>query len=398
MEAISQHSNRIPNHTMMNAFTTAITDAAQRELADVVQRLAKHYGFNYLEAMRMLGDDLSPVKNATPLKPVKESQSTPEPVKVPTPEKVKKEEPKKKKEEVPKKKKEEPKKKKEEPKAKYEKPKFVLPWTGVVVPTWCKGLRPNKDLLSQCNQKPKSDGLCATCFKQFQTDGKTKCGTVDDRLAADAEGRVYKNPETGKAPALYGAVLKKIKVSREDAEAEAAKFGITIPEEQFEVPRAKKGRPPSTKPKTKGEDMLNEMIAKAVAAVSSTEESESETEQPAPKSPMVKQAPEPVESTPESMPPLAEADDVYEAETVANSEPKKESNSAEADYDAETEDEEEEIKVERFEHDGTKYLRDVAHNILYDEKTQEAVGVWDPETQTIKPCDPESSDEEDDEE
>jgi hypothetical protein len=242
--------------------------------------------------------------------------------------------------------------------------------------------------------------LCATCFKQFQTDGKTKCGTVDDRLAADAEGRVYKNPETGKASALYGAVLKKLKVSREDAEEEAAKFGITIPEEQFEVPRAKKGRPPSTKPKTKGEDMLNEMIAKAVAAVSSTEESESETEQSAPKSPVVKQTPEPpVESTPEPMPALVEAGDVFEEETVSNSEVKKSSNSAEADYDAETEDDDDgEIKVERFEHDGIKYLRDVALNILYDEKTQEAVGVWDPATKTINPCDPESSDEEDDEE
>ena len=388
---------------MMTAFTTAITDAAQRELADVVQRLAKHYGFNYLDAMRMLGDDLSPVKQGTPLKPVQVPSPEPEgePVQEfdPVKEARKQEKKEKKKAEklaekraakkALKEKKESEKKeseKKEEPKEKYEKPKFVLPWTGVVVPTWCQGLRPNKDLLSQCNQKPKSDGLCATCFKQFQNDGKTKCGTVDDRLAADAEGRVYKNPETGKAPALYGAVLKKMKVSREDAEAEAAKFGITIPEEQFEVPRAKKGRPPSTKPKTKGEDMLNEMIAKAVAAVSSTEESESETEQSAPKSP--------VESTPEAMPALVEAENVFEAETVANSEPKKATNSAEADYDAETEDEDDEIKVERFEHDGTKYLRDVAHNILYDEKTQEAIGVWDPATKTIKPCDPESSDEE----
>ena len=388
-----------PNHTMMNAFTTAITDAAQRELADVVQRLAKHYGFNFMDAMRMLGDDVSPVKHATPVKLVQEptpepvKEPTPEPVKEPTPEPVKEPTPEPVKKEVPKKKKEAS-KKKEVPKkkevSKYEKPQFVLPWTGKVVETWCKGLRPNKDLLSQCNQKPKTDGFCATCFKQYQTDGKTKCGTVEDRLAAEAEGRVYKNPETGKVPANYGVVLKKIKRTREEAEAEAAKFGIVIPDAQFEVPSAKKGRPPSTKPKTKGEDMINEMIAKAVAAVSSTDESGSEPENDdgmPPLETVVEKVPSPVL---EVKPATPEPVETEPAPTTTES--------AIADYDAETEDEEEEINVERFEHEGVKYLRDVAHNILYDEKTQDAVGVWDPETKTIKECDPESSDEEEDEE
>ena len=63
-----KHENSFTNHTMMRTFTNAITDAAQRELADVVQRLAKHYGFNYIEAMRILDDGDFTVKNATPVK------------------------------------------------------------------------------------------------------------------------------------------------------------------------------------------------------------------------------------------------------------------------------------------------------------------------------------------
>lgn len=382
---------------MMTAFTNAITDAAQRELADVVQRLAKQYNFNFVEAMRLLGDDAIPVKNATPIKKNTEPVMDPVPELDPVKEAKKQEKKEKKKAEklaekkAAKKALKESQSKSESKMTQYEKPEFVLPWTGQVVDTWCKGLRPNKDLLSQCNQKPKTDGLCGTCFKQMQANGKTKCGTVEDRLAADAAGIIYTNPETGKAPAKYGVVIKKLNITREQAEAEAAKFGMTIPDEQFEVPRTKKGRPPSTKPATKGEDMLNEMIAKAVAAVSSTEESESEPENAS----LVQndKVATPVEESP---PPLVDPNEIYNAETDTES-PVVQAGST-TNYDAETEDEEEEIKVERFEHNGIKYLRDMEHNILYDEKTQETIGVWDPDTETIKPCDPESSEEEADEE
>lgn len=361
---------------MMNAFTTAITEAAQRELGDVVQRLAKRYNFNYLEAMRMLdNDEISPTKNATPLK-MTEKPNTPEPVvedKPKTPEPVVEEKSKTTEPVVEEKSKPKTSKKKETKKVsdkpKYVKPKHPLPWTGKAVDTWCSGLRPNHGMLSQCTQAPKTDGLCLTCFKQMQTNGKTKCGTVQDRIAADDAGIIYKNPETGKAAVKIGAVLSKMKITKEDAVAEAAKFGIEIPDSDFDTVKKTKGRPPSERPKNKGEDKLDAMIAKAVSAVSSTSESESDSENK-------------VQETEDVPPPLEEVE-----------EPAPESVSV---YDAETDDdndEEDAVQVMPFEHDGVKYYRDT-NNILYDTTTQDAVGVWNAETNTITPCSP-VTDEED---
>lgn len=360
--------NSITNHTMMTAFTNAITDAAQRQLADIVQRLAKHYGFNYIEAMRMLGDDAKPIKNGTPVKskavkvpsPVKEATpeltvESPAPVPEPAPEPAA--------EPVVEKPKKKPAKKsaaKKEEKPKYVKPKHAFPWTGKVVETWCKGLRPNGGMLSQCTMAPKSEGFCTTCFKQFKNDGKTKCGTVQDRIAADEAGKDFKNPETGKTAVSFGVFIAKQKIDRDAAITEAAKFGIEIPETHFEVPQKRKGRPPSEKPLTKGEMALNDAIKKAVAAVTSSSESEEE--------------PEPVMKTSTPVPESPMPD------LVDPSEPH-------PDYDAETEDEDDEpIDVVIFTHKETKYLRDKTTNMIYDEKTQELVGVYDEAKDIIQPC------------
>ena len=427
----------------MTTFTNAITDAAQRELADVIQRLSKHYGFNYIEAMRMLGDDASPVKQGTPFKsmkqttpepvkqatpepvkqatpePVKQAttepvkQTTPEPVKQATPEPVKQATPEPVKDPVqPKKKRKQSKKKEPVPdlqkamefveenavelglkpdpeltketmpspeptkaKAKYVKPLHAMPWTGKVVETWCQGLRPNGGMLSQCIMAPKCDGLCPTCFKQMKNDGKTKCGTVQDRIAADQAGKDYKNPETGKTAVSFGVFIGKQKIQRDDAIAEAAKFGIEIPESHFEVPQKRKGRPPSEKPMTKGEMALNDAIKKAVAAVTSSSESEGDMEPTTSQmlsSPIKPAAAAPIETTSFSKP---------EPQSV---------------YDAETEDEEEDaIDVTIFVHNDKKYLRDKNTNMIYDETTQDLIGVYDEEKDIIQPCEEVATDNED---
>ena len=54
------------------------------------------------------------------------------------------------------------------------------------------------------------------------------------------------------------------------------------------------------------------------------------------------------------------------------------------DSESEDEDEDEEpVKVRKFEHEGTTYLRDEKTNILYDVESQDEVGIWNPETKTI---------------
>jgi hypothetical protein len=375
---------------MMNAFTASISEVAQRELADVVQRLSKHYGFNYLDAMRMIGDDapskvLSP-ENQPGAEKVTEPVPEPEPVSekvtepVPEPEPVAEQVTEPVPEPAPEAKKEPASKKKA--KAKKSKPAhiksaFPLPWTGKVVEDWCDGLRPNSGMLSQCCQAPKSDGLCSTCFKQKQTTGRVKCGTVQDRLAADAEGVVYKNPETGKVPVTFAKAImgnKKNEITKEMAIEEAAKFGLVIPESEFEVAEKRKGRPPAEKPLTKGEELLNEMIKKAVAAVSSSSEDEqgpstnqesgivdmTTTDFSDPKGPI----------TPPPAPIVEVIDDgELKSENI---------------YEAETEDEDDEvINVSKFEHDGCVYLRDVHTNMMYDMESQDLVGMWDPTSETV---------------
>ena len=62
-------------------------------------------------------------------------------------------------------------------------------------------------------------------------------------------------------------------------------------------------------------------------------------------------------------------------------------------FDAETDDDDSEsdsdeeddepVKVRKFEHDGTTYLRDENTNILYDLESQDEVGIWNPETKSI---------------
>ena len=55
--------------------------------------------------------------------------------------------------------------------------------------------------------------------------------------------------------------------------------------------------------------------------------------------------------------------------------------------------------MKKFKFDGKEYLRTV-DNVLYDEKTQECMGVFNEELQTIEECEleEESDDESDDEE
>ena len=62
----------------------------------------------------------------------------------------------------------------------------------------------------------------------------------------------------------------------------------------------------------------------------------------------------------------------------------------------EEEEEEEEISVSRFTHCGTTYLR-TDENVLYDEETQEPVGIWDQDTETVKQIKQESEEEEEEE-
>ena len=121
---------------------------------------------------------------------------------------------------------------------KPKKPKAVqLPWCGSVITNCCQALKVNKGLHSQClNDKEDGGEFCKRCQKDADKNG----GVPSHGLAQErADNADYKDAK-GKTPVNYGNYMKKEGITREAAEAEAAKHGVTIPEEQFAVVEPKK--------------------------------------------------------------------------------------------------------------------------------------------------------------
>ena len=130
-----------------------------------------------------------------------------------------------------------------EKKAKMATPSMPLPFCGVVMDGWCKGIRPNHELFTQCPKGVKVGSYCATCAGQAESNDSEKPthGDIRDRAVGGGE---WRSPG-GKRAANYGNVMKKRNIGKDAAVAEAATFGWVIPEEEFEVKVRKAGRPKS---------------------------------------------------------------------------------------------------------------------------------------------------------
>ena len=138
----------------------------------------------------------------------------------------------------------EPKEPKEPKAPKMVVPSMPLPFCGVVMEDWCKGIRPNHELFTQCTMASKKGGVyCATCCGQAETNetDKPTHGDIRDRKEGGDEWRT----PAGKQPMNYGNVMAKRKIDKDAAIAEATAFGWEIPEAQFEVKSRKAGRPKS---------------------------------------------------------------------------------------------------------------------------------------------------------
>ena len=170
-----------------------------------VEFLASEYGFDAEEAIKRLGLD-----SVTVSRPMKK-KSAPKAPKV--------------------------------PKEKRMVPSIPLPFCGVVKDDWCCGLRLNHGLYSQCTMaKDKEGEFCKTCVKQADKNESNKptYGVIQDRMAV---GAMEFRDSKGKQVVSYGNVMKKLKIEKETAIAEAAKFGFVIAEEQFEERKTTRGRP-----------------------------------------------------------------------------------------------------------------------------------------------------------
>ena len=123
------------------------------------------------------------------------------------------------------------------------KPEIVLPFCGVVEESWCKGIRYNHGLHSQCTNGAVNGGkYCKTCSKSAKNSasGKPTYGDINDRM--EGELLEFRDPK-GKQTQCYANVAAKLGLDLEAAKAEAEKFGWTIPENQLTIQTVKRGRP-----------------------------------------------------------------------------------------------------------------------------------------------------------
>ena len=179
------------------------------------------------------------------------------------------------------------------PKTKKVSPRFPLPFNGEHNDDLCQALRQNNGLYTQCQGSKKTGLYCKSCSQLAgkSEDGIPEYGTISQRLAADTFG--YVDPK-GRKPTAYTKVMRKYKISQEEALEEASKFGITINQDHFIAPEEpKRGRTPS-KPKevkeSKGkgrpkkttkvvisDDDDDDLFASLVASANEVDEDDEET-------------------------------------------------------------------------------------------------------------------------
>lgn len=122
------------------------------------------------------------------------------------------------------------------------KSKCILPFCGSKIIGRCGGIKLNYGLYSQCmNEISDKDVYCKTCSKQGVKSGtgKPTYGDISERISLGKEWR----DKNGKEAVRYANVMDKLEISREQAEKEASRFGLTIGEIEFEMKEVKRGRP-----------------------------------------------------------------------------------------------------------------------------------------------------------
>jgi len=173
-------------------------------------------------------------------------------------------------------------------------PSIALPFT-TCNPALCSGLKQNHGLYTQCpGARVEDNSFCKGCIKQCEKNesGKPDNGTIEDRVKSD-----FKGPK-GDVPKHYTAVMKKLKLTKEQVLEEAGKFGIEIDEEHFVAPatQTKRGRPskksaddnsasveskkrgrPKKQPKDVKPEEVDDLFANLVSEAQAGEEDASET-------------------------------------------------------------------------------------------------------------------------
>jgi len=100
----------------------------------------------------------------------------------------------------------------------------------------CIGLRRCEGLYVQCKREMKEGNFCKQCANSFVDEGRPRLGLWEDRKV---EGWL---PADGKGTTTWGEYLKKKGLEREDVVKFLSDKDVTIPDEEWEIRRAKRGR------------------------------------------------------------------------------------------------------------------------------------------------------------
>jgi hypothetical protein len=233
----TQITNMQMNLNLSATMTKALVGMVKEYVTEVTTELSKIYGFPLEEALKRLDlENLQPNEKKQVKSEKKQEKSE---------------------------KKQEKSEKKQEKKC----PTFMLPYCGVTCETWCKAVKLNSGLMTQCTKTPEMDDYCKTCAKTMDaTTGKPKFGSMHDR---NKEG--WTDP-SGKSPVRYVTVMSKIKVdgvpvTEEQVKEEVLKMGWTIPETEWmkeDADTKHRGRPKKSKPVTNSGSVGDDMIANLV--------------------------------------------------------------------------------------------------------------------------------------
>ena len=245
---------------------------------------------------------------------------------------------------------------------KREKYDIPIPFTGVVRPHSCIGLKNNHGLYTQCTNNPTQAEYCNTCYNQTtkNASGKPNLGNIHDRMHAFLNSTEYKDPK-GNAPTPFAKVINKLNISRESVITYANSIGIQIDEQHFVLPDVKRGRP--KKNNNNNQDNNNQDKKPRGRPKKSTDKT--------------------LESS--------STEDLF-ATLIAQA---SKSNNSTPPTTTTTPIEEPAVSVKRFEFNGKKYLKS-SDNVLYDPVTQDCVGVFNIATNSIDPINDDDNDDDDD--
>ena len=211
----------------------------------------------------------------------------------------------------------------------------------------CRAVKYNYGLFTQCCKKIEESDLCKSCMKK-ESESDDPIHRIEERMK---KGTTYRD-EKGRQVVRYGNIMEKMGISREAAIATAVKYDLEIPETEFEIVKAKRGRP------------KKDTTTTTPTTTTTT-------------TPPVKKRGRPRK---EKANPDVQPGDKLIGELVATAHKKTEN--IENPKIVEEEEEEEEVEVVRIQYKGKEYFKD-ANNTVYNADGEEE-GIWNETQQLIE--------------